>query len=326
MNKAFWSHFKHLGWLLEKIYLFLTPSKTNGRTASQQGAPTTCNLTYCEFSQQTYVQTLLASLGVVIGQTSALQWRGRRRVKAAPLENLVWPEGAIHWLHWGAGRGRGFWHWIAHTSYYRHYTPNPLKTPCIVYSWQHFPSKDKLSFPNLPASDELAEEQIFWWTDPLGAPADVLQKASSKRIRMFWTRLFFVRLGRGWRSGFTGPGRREGQFDSCLIVVRSLSLSFDSLGEFFFGHNSCWRGLLEDVNAQCWIFLFLYAAPQNSTQEKASSETQGQSVGSGETARRKFFFIWKIKTWFLIMITINFKIKRCHYLNSVFTAVVIFVA
>ena len=69
-----------------------------------------------------------------------------------------------------------------------------------------------------------------------------------------------------------------------------------------------------------------YAAPQNSTQEKTSSETQGQSVGSGETARRKFFFIWKIKPWILIMITINFKIKRCHYLNSVFTAVVIFVA
>ena len=257
MNKAFWSHFKHLGWLLEKIYLFLTPSKTNGRIASQQGAPTTCNLTYCEFSQQTHVQTLLASLGVVIGQTSALQWRGRRREKAAPLENWVWPEGEIHWLHWGAGRGRGFWHWIAHTSYYRHYTPNPLKTPWSVYSWQHFPSKDKLFFPNLPASDELAEEQIFRGTDPLGAPADVLQKAPSKRIRMFWTRLFFIRLGRGWRSGFTGPGRREGQFDSCLIVVRSLSLSFDSLGEFFFGHNSCWLGLLEDVNAQCWIFLFL---------------------------------------------------------------------
>ena len=200
MDKAFWSHFKHLGWLLEKIYLFLTPSKTNRRIASQQGAPTTCNLTYCEFSQQTYVQTLLVSLGVVIGQTSALQWRGRRRGKAAPLENWVWPEGEIHWLHWGAGRGRGFWHWIAHTSYYRHYTPNPLKTPWSVYSWQHFPSKDKLFFPNLPASDEFAEEQIFRGTDPLGAPADVLQKAPSKRIRMFWTRLFFIRLGRGWRS------------------------------------------------------------------------------------------------------------------------------
>ena len=34
-----------------------------------------CNLTYWKVSQQTYVQTLLASLGVVIGQNSALQWR-----------------------------------------------------------------------------------------------------------------------------------------------------------------------------------------------------------------------------------------------------------
>ena len=283
MNKAFWSHFEHLGWLLEKIYLFLTPSKTNGRIASQQGAPTTCNLTYWEFSQQTYVQTLLASLGVVIGQTSALQWRGRRRGKAAPLENWVWPEGEIHWLHWGAGRGRGFWHWIAHTSYYRHYTPNPLKTPWSVYSWQHFPSKDKLFFPNLPASDELAEEQIFRGTDPLGAHADVLQKAPSKRIRMFWTRLFFIRLGRGWRSGFTGSGRREGQFDSCLIVVRSLSLSFDSLGEFFFGHYSCWLGLLEDVNAQCWIFLFLTLPLRKRHPRKRRGSQSGREKRRGES-------------------------------------------
>ena len=49
------------------MYLFLTPSKTNGRVPSQQGEPTTCNLTYWEVSQQTYVQLFLASLGVVIG-------------------------------------------------------------------------------------------------------------------------------------------------------------------------------------------------------------------------------------------------------------------
>ena len=36
------------GRLLGKIYLFLTPSKTNRRVPSQQGAPTTCNLTYWE--------------------------------------------------------------------------------------------------------------------------------------------------------------------------------------------------------------------------------------------------------------------------------------
>ena len=44
---------------------------------SQQGAPTTCNLTYGKASQQTFVRTLMASLGVVIGQYSDIQW-GRR--------------------------------------------------------------------------------------------------------------------------------------------------------------------------------------------------------------------------------------------------------
>ena len=39
--------------------------------------PTTYNLTYWEISQQqTYVQTLLASLGVVIVQNSDLHWGG----------------------------------------------------------------------------------------------------------------------------------------------------------------------------------------------------------------------------------------------------------
>ena len=55
-----------------KIYLFLTPSKTDGRVPSQKGAPTTCNLIYWEFSQQTYVQTLLASLDVVKARKSVL--------------------------------------------------------------------------------------------------------------------------------------------------------------------------------------------------------------------------------------------------------------
>ena len=41
MNKAFLSNFKHFGRLLGKIDLLLTPSKTDGRVPSQQGAPTT---------------------------------------------------------------------------------------------------------------------------------------------------------------------------------------------------------------------------------------------------------------------------------------------
>ena len=63
-----------IGRLLGKIYVFLTPSKTNGRVPSQQGVPTTCNLTYWEVSQQTYLQALLAGLGEATGQNSDLQW------------------------------------------------------------------------------------------------------------------------------------------------------------------------------------------------------------------------------------------------------------
>ena len=51
-----------------KIHLLLTPRKTDGRVPGQQGTPATCNLTYWEVCQQTYVQTLLASFGLVIGQ------------------------------------------------------------------------------------------------------------------------------------------------------------------------------------------------------------------------------------------------------------------
>ena len=44
--------------MLEIVYLFLIPSKNDGRVPKlQQGAPTTCNLTYWEVFQQTYVQT-----------------------------------------------------------------------------------------------------------------------------------------------------------------------------------------------------------------------------------------------------------------------------
>ena len=39
MNKAFRSHFKHFGKMLGKNYLFLTPSRTDRRVPSEQGAP-----------------------------------------------------------------------------------------------------------------------------------------------------------------------------------------------------------------------------------------------------------------------------------------------
>ena len=72
MNKAFRSHFKHIGRLPGKTYLFLTPSKTDARVPSQQSAPTTCYLTYWEVSQQTYVQIYCPV------------WLWGRRVKFSP--------------------------------------------------------------------------------------------------------------------------------------------------------------------------------------------------------------------------------------------------
>ena len=63
MLNTFWSPFKHFWRLLGKSYLFHTPSKTDGRVPSQQGALTPCNLTYWEASQLTFVQPLLTSLG-----------------------------------------------------------------------------------------------------------------------------------------------------------------------------------------------------------------------------------------------------------------------
>ena len=77
MNKASEAILSSFWRSLGKIYLSLTLSKTDGRVPSQQGAPTTCNLTYWEVSQQTYVQTLLSSLGVVIGQNSEPSSGGR---------------------------------------------------------------------------------------------------------------------------------------------------------------------------------------------------------------------------------------------------------
>ena len=48
------------------MYLILTPSKNDGRFPSQQGAPSACNLTYWEVSQETQA----------IGQNSPLQGGG----------------------------------------------------------------------------------------------------------------------------------------------------------------------------------------------------------------------------------------------------------
>ena len=121
MLNTFWSHFKHFWRLLGKSYLFHTPSKTDGRVPSQQGALTLCNLTYWEASQLTFVQPLLTSLG---GQR-AEPFNGGRGVRARG--------------------GGGFWQ-ITHSSY---------STILHSFPQQHFPSKDILSFKS-PSLQKLA--------------------------------------------------------------------------------------------------------------------------------------------------------------------------
>ena len=80
MNKDIWSYFKHFGRLLGKIYLILTPRKTDEEVPSQQGAPSTFNLTYWEVSHQRFkIQIQLFSGG------------GRGLIG-----NWVWPKGYIH--------------------------------------------------------------------------------------------------------------------------------------------------------------------------------------------------------------------------------------
>ena len=77
MNKAFWSHLKHFGRLLGKK--LSVPHSQQDWWKSSQPARCTYNLQpdYWEVSQQTYVQTLLASLGVIIEQNSDLRCGGR---------------------------------------------------------------------------------------------------------------------------------------------------------------------------------------------------------------------------------------------------------
>ena len=86
---------------------------------------------------------LLASLGVIIAQNSALPL-GRRGGGGEADKKL--------------GGDRCFCQ-IAHSS--RFHTSNPLRHPALSISQEHFPSKDILFFPNLPGSKNWPVEQIF---------------------------------------------------------------------------------------------------------------------------------------------------------------------
>ena len=143
MNKDVWSYFKHFETLLGKFYLFLTPSKTDEEAPSQQGAPSTFNLTYWEVSQQTFkIQIQLFSGG---GEGFDGNW--------------VWPKGYIHLFSGGWGEGlRGFWQ-IAHSSYCTH----QITSDTTIFQFPRTYYFVQISQPaKICLKNRYFEEQIHW--------------------------------------------------------------------------------------------------------------------------------------------------------------------
>ena len=182
-TKAFWYHVKQFGILLVKIHLFLTPSTDWWK--SSQPARCTYNLqpdflgSFPADVCRDITRHFMASLGVVTGQNSALQWG---EVGGGGIRKVI-----------GVVKGRNLTPWVGGGEFL---TPNPLRHPEMSISHQHFPSKDILIFLNLPASKILPEEQIFWGTDPLGAPPCSVNRRlnlrSIKCLRIAW--LFLINI------------------------------------------------------------------------------------------------------------------------------------
>ena len=135
---------------MEKIYLFLTPGKTDGRVHSQQGAPTTGNIIYWDFPSR---------------RMSKRYW-------------LVWV-----WSNWKSafqcGGGGGEIHpftcvcWGGGGEMFETNSTSRHRIPSYTLHYL-FPRNTFLQghiiFSNLPASKNLPEEQIFWGTHPLSSP------------------------------------------------------------------------------------------------------------------------------------------------------------
>ena len=132
---------------------------------SSQPARCNYNLTYLEVSQQTYVQTLLASLGVAIGAKFRPSVMGRgvfgRKIGVTYRRNSP-----FQW--WGRGGGEGLWQ-ITHSSYSTHkipQTPWIIVFPATLSLQGHIISSTSPSQKIFFLKNRYFEEQIH-----LGAPA-----------------------------------------------------------------------------------------------------------------------------------------------------------
>ena len=158
-----------IGRLLGKIYVFLTPSKTDGRVPSQQGVPTTCNLTYWEVSQQRYLQPLLTGLGEATGQNSDLQWGVE-----GGIETWVWPKGEFIPSGGGEVSGKKLMPDILHIK--------SQQTPTVIFF------QATLSIFGHITSSKLPSSKIFLETDLLGAPD------ACYGCKKFWSTCWFPYL------------------------------------------------------------------------------------------------------------------------------------
>ena len=154
MNKAFWSNLNILGDLWE-TFIF---SSLSVRLMEQ--FPASKPVPFREVSQQTYLRTLLASVGVAIRENSYLQRReggsgGRFRTNNPLIFNTSHPLNQLYNLS----------------------LSNTFHTP-----------KDILLLPNLPVSKKtVPKKQTFWGSDPLGVPRLTLSSTVLHYLILFKT-------------------------------------------------------------------------------------------------------------------------------------------
>ena len=137
MNKAFWSNLN----ILENLWETFIFSSLSVRLMEQ--FPASKPVPFREVSQQTYLRTLLTSVGVAIRENSYLQRReGRSGERFRTNNPLIFD------------------------------TSHPLNQPLQSFSRQHFPyTKGHITSSKSPSQQKtVPNKQTFWGTDPLGVP------------------------------------------------------------------------------------------------------------------------------------------------------------
>ena len=150
------------------MYLVLTPSKTVGRVPSQQGAPTTCNLTYWEVSKQTDREPLVqhddikgyAAYGVVCPHITGQLGCGYR-AKFSPS------------LGGRGKRGQRVFRQIAQSSYSTHQIPSNTLN-CLFPGNTFFPRTYCLFKISQPAKIRLKNRRTDIFRDrSIGCPCNL---------------------------------------------------------------------------------------------------------------------------------------------------------